>query len=64
MKLRLKKHWLGNKPGRIVDVGDGVANVLIRRGIAEPIDEIETAERGEVETAARRPGRPRKLQPA
>ena len=64
MKIRLRKHWGGYKPGRLFDMPDGQANVLLRRGVAEPCEEIETAERDEVETAARRPGRPRKLQPA
>lgn len=63
MKIRLLKHWNGYKPGKLFDMPDGQANLLLRRGVAELQDQIETPEREEVETAARRPGRPRKLQP-
>jgi hypothetical protein len=59
------RHWNGNKPGKIIDPGDGAANLLIRRGMAEVVrdepDEMEPANRTEVETAARRPGRPKRL---
>lgn len=67
-KVRLLKHWRNFKPGRIfTDLHEGSANELIRRGRAERLpddDQVMTpANRSEVETASRRPGRPRKLAP-
>lgn len=63
MRIRLTAHWQGYKPGKEFDMPDGQANVLLRRRMAVLADEIEIAERDEAETAARRPGRPRRLQP-
>lgn len=47
MHVRLLKHWNGYKPQRIfADMPDGQANVLIRRGLAEPHD-VTPATRGD-----------------
>jgi|GEM_PF-1477227 len=71
-KVRLLKHWRNFKPGKIfTDLHEGSANELIRRGRAERLDDgpaesdqaMTPANRDEVETASRRPGRPRKLAP-
>lgn len=36
MRVRLIKHWKGYKPGRVFcEMGDGAANLLIKRGMAE-----------------------------
>lgn len=37
MKIRIVKDWKHYKRGRILTPGDGVANVLIARGIAEKV---------------------------
>ncbi len=34
MLMTLVKDWNGHKSGRSIEVTDGVANVLLRRGIA------------------------------
>ena len=69
-KVRLLKHWRNFKPGKIfTDLHEGSANELIRRGRAERLndepapEELTPANRDEVETASRKPGRPRKLAP-
>lgn len=34
MRIELIRHWQGYKPGRVLAAPDGMANLLIRRGIA------------------------------
>ena len=36
MRVTLKRRWRALKAGQPAELPDGVANVLIRRGIAEP----------------------------
>jgi hypothetical protein len=38
MRIRLLQGYNGFLPGRELNLGDGVANLLLQRGIAEPID--------------------------
>jgi len=39
MQVRLLKHWNGYRPGTILaKAGDGMANVLVKRGLAEPVE--------------------------
>lgn len=56
MKIRLTRDWNGYKQGRELSPPDGVANLLVRRGLAvvmEPV--IETADaKPFIERAARR----------
>lgn len=35
MFVRLVRHWNGYKPGRVFNMPDGSANVLLKRGVAE-----------------------------
>lgn len=37
MKIQLLKDWNHNLKGKVLDVGDGVASELVRRGIAEKV---------------------------
>jgi hypothetical protein len=48
MKVELLKGWMGYKAGRVMHMADGVANVLIRRGMARLVEDV-------VETADARP---------
>lgn len=69
-KVRLLKHWRCFKPGKVfTDLHEGSANELVKRGRAvritdaeavEQLSELQPANRDELETASRRPGRPRK----
>lgn len=38
MKIRLKRDWKHHKRGKILCPGDGVANILIARGIAKRVN--------------------------
>jgi hypothetical protein len=45
MKVELLKGWLGHKPGKVMHMADGVANVLIKRKMARLVEDvIETAD--------------------
>jgi hypothetical protein len=37
MKLKFRQRWQGHKVGQVVSLPDGMANVLIRQGMAEPV---------------------------
>jgi hypothetical protein len=38
MEVRLLKHWNGFRPGKILcEAPDGMAGVLVKRGMAEPV---------------------------
>jgi hypothetical protein len=37
MSILFLRDWRGYKAGRVITPGDGMANVLIRRGIAKPV---------------------------
>ena len=37
MQVRLLTEWRGGKPGAIIERGDGVADILFRRGVAEKV---------------------------
>jgi hypothetical protein len=52
MQLRLIRDWKGYKAGKVFEPGDGVAEILIRRKIAEPV--------GQVADQAEKPERPRR----
>lgn len=41
MRIRFKRSWRGYQDGQRVDFADGMANVLVARGIAEPDGEPE-----------------------
>lgn len=66
MKVKLIQTWRGYKPGIILDLAEGAANELLRRGRAVVVDvpagpvcqaEPVAAERRETETASIKPGR-------
>lgn len=48
MILKLKKQWLDNKAGNIVDTADETARLLIQQGIAEPYKAVKVVEQPEV----------------
>ena len=52
MKLVMKRAWRSWPEGAVIERDDGVANVLIRRGIAEAVDGQEPV--AELEVAASR----------
>lgn len=39
MRIRLLSPWNGNRAGAVIDPGHGVAELLVRRRIAEPVEE-------------------------
>lgn len=53
--VRLIKHWRGYKPGRVFQMPDGQANLLVHRGLAvrggDPADALPT----DTEPPARKP---------
>ena len=60
MKIRLARQWRQWTPGTVVEPSEGVANVLIDRGAAVPIDDSPSPEatankNEEVETTMRAP---------
>ena len=61
MKLILNRTWNGFRVGKVITPADGVANTLIRRGIArpaeEPVIEEATAEPHYERAVSRRKGR-------
>lgn len=46
MTIQIVKRWKGYKLGAIITPGDGVANLLIKRGFAVPVVETATADGG------------------
>ncbi len=44
MVIKLRKGWRGYRAGVVLKMGDGAANVLIRRGLAVAIDPSEGGE--------------------
>lgn len=45
MKIRILKAWKrGAKPGQVVEMADGVANLLIRQRKAEPHESVKPSE--------------------
>ena len=69
MRVRFLREWRGAKVGGVRDLPGGVADLIVRRGIAvyDPttvdVSGIENASVVPVETAVRRKrGRPRKVQ--
>lgn len=56
MKIRLLREWRRRRPGDVWELPDGVANVLIRRHIAELATE-DVLERRPVVLRGRRNGR-------
>jgi len=52
MKLRFIKQYQSIRPGNVRDITDGVANTLIRRGIAELVtSDVEAATADPIENA-------------
>lgn len=58
-RIKLLKPWSFYSPGAILVRPGGIADLLIRRGIAERIDDIETAMIQHAPIKRKR-GRPRK----
>lgn len=70
MKVRIVRQWKHYKPGRMLDVQPGVAEILIKRKIAELVYEADERECASFAPAAetatlpvpkRKRGRPRKV---
>jgi len=67
MTVRILKQFKRLKPGTQAELPDGMANVLIRRGFAAEVSQLETATRERRESAVmpaatkRKRGRPRKV---
>ena len=60
--VKLLRPWRRRVPGARMELFDGVANVLIRRGVAEAVKDNPATEVAAVrppENAARRRGQPR-----
>lgn len=49
MKIRIAKAFNGYKVGQQFDWGDGMARVMIARGLVVPVDESPQVERAVVE---------------
>jgi len=41
MRLRILKTWRRLKPDTEVNIADGAANVLVKRGFAEPVQTVK-----------------------
>lgn len=41
MRLRMLKTWRRLKPDTEVNIADGAANVLVKRGFAEPVQTVK-----------------------
>lgn len=46
MKVTFNQRWKGFRPGATGEIPDGVANLLIRRRIAEPAESVASAKKG------------------
>lgn len=69
MYVRMLREWRGIKRGRILDIPDGQANMMVRRGLAESsigvggsltVDSPTEDHRVETAPMKRKRGRPRK----
>ena len=61
MKIRFIKDWRLHRAGDEMEMGGGVADILIQRGFARATDEVECAAVEAPEAAVI--GRPRKRRP-
>jgi hypothetical protein len=43
MKVTLTQRWQGYSVGQVFNMPDGQANLLIRRGVAVPVEQVGTA---------------------
>ncbi len=64
MRVRFVRARRGIKEGSVLNMGDGVADIMIRRGFAVEEREVETAMRAPQESAVRKRGNARKLRPS
>ena len=59
MKIRIAKAFNGYKVGQVFDWGDGMARVMIARGMVVPVEDEKPVERAtidrEVEQAVQKP---------
>ncbi len=61
MKVRLLKWWHHQPVGAVIEIMDGVGNVLVRRGIAVEAAVLDAAETAAMAAPVKRArGRPRK----
>lgn len=54
MKIRIAKAFNGYKIGQVFDWGDGMARVMIARGLVTTVDEERPVERATVEREVER----------
>ena len=40
MQVKYLRLWRGNREGSVKEIADGAANLLVRRGVCEPVEVV------------------------
>ena len=54
MKIRIAKAFNGYKVGQVFDWGDGMARVMVARGLVVPVDDKPAVERAVIDRTVER----------